>query len=201
MTIEEGYRERYKAGDTPWDVGRPDFNLIEVVTNKPIPSCKVLDIGCGTGDNSIWLAQNRFEVTGVDTSATALEKAKEKASKANVACGFIFVDFLKSKIEGAPFGFVFDRGCFHSFSSKNDRRRFAQNVAIHLEEAGLWLTIVGNADGYRKGPGPPQRTARDIVLAVEPYFEVLSLTSSHFESNHPNPPRAWRCLMQKRRVT
>ncbi len=201
MTIEERYIERYKAGDTPWDVGQPDFNLIEVVTKQPIPSCKVLDIGCGTGDNSIWLAQNRFQVIGVDTSATALEKAREKASKAKAACDFILVDFLKNKIEGAPFGFVFDRGCFHSFDSENDRRTFAQNVAIHLEEAGLWLTIVGNADEHRKGPGPPQRTAGDIVLAVEPYFEVLSLTSTHFESNRPNPPRAWRCLMQKRRVT
>jgi hypothetical protein len=113
----------------------------------------------------------------------------------------MLVDFLKNKIEDAPFGFVFDRGCFHSFSSEIDRRRFAQNAATHLEEAGLWLTIVGNADEHRQGPGPPQRTAGDIVLAVEPYFMVLSLTSSHFGSNRPNPPRAWRCLMQKRHVT
>ncbi len=200
MTIEERYRERYKSGDTPWDIGQPDFNLIEVVTQKPIPVCKALDIGCGTGDNSIWLARNRFRVTGTDTSDIALEKAKEKASKAGVECHFMLVDFLKNKIEGAPFGFVFDRGCFHSFASENDRRRFAQNVAVHLEEAGLWLTIVGNADEKRQGPVPPQRTAGDIILAVEPYFEILSLTSSHFGSNRPNPPRAWRCLAQKRRI-
>ena len=201
MTVEEHYRQRYKSGDTPWDVGRPDFNLIEVVTNKPIQICKVLEIGCGTGDNSIWLAQNRFQVIGTDTSGIAIEKAKEKASRANVECEFMVVDFLKNKIEGAPFGFVFDRGCFHSFSSENDRTRFAENVATHLEEAGLWLTIVGNADEDRQGPGPPQRTAGDIVLAVEPCFEILSLQSTHFGSNRPNPPRAWRCLMQKRHVT
>jgi len=129
-----------------------------------------------------------------------LEKAKEKASKAKVECDFMRVDFLKDKIQGAPFGFVFDRGCFHSFSSEADRRRFAENVSVHLEEAGLWLTIVGNADEHRQGPGPPQRTARDIVLAVEPYFEILSLRSSRFGSNRPHPPRAWRCLMQKRHV-
>ena len=200
MTAEERYRERYKSGHTPWDIGQPDFNLIEVVTQKPILSCNVLDIGCGTGDNSIWLAQNRFQVVGTDTSDIALEKAKEKAFKANVECRFILADFLKNKIEGGPFGFVFDRGCFHSFSSENDRRRFARNVATHLKEAGLWLTIVGNADEHRKGPGPPQLTAGDIVLAVEPYFKILSLTSSHFGSNHPNPPRAWRCLMEKRQA-
>ena len=201
MTIEKRYRKRYKSGSTPWDAGQPDFNLIEIVTKNPIPSCKVLDVGCGTGDNSIWLAQNRFQVIGTDISGVAIEKAKEKASKANVKCDFILVEFLKNKIEGAPFGFVFDRGCFHSFSSEDDRRRFAQNAATHLEEAGLWLTIAGNADEDRQGPGPPQRTAGDIVLAVEPYFEILSLQSTQFGSNRPNPPRAWRCLMQKRHVT
>jgi len=201
MTVEERYRERYKSGQTPWDLGQPDFNLIEVVTQKPISSCKVLDIGCGTGDNSIWLAQNHFQVIGTDTSDIALEKAKEKALISKVECDFKLVDFLKDNIEGAPFRFVFDRGCFHSFSAEDDRRRFAENVAVHLEEAGLWLTIVGNADDHRQGPGPPRRTASDIVLAVEAYFEILSLQSSHFGSNRQNPPRAWRALMQKRPVT
>jgi methyl halide transferase len=200
MTIEDRFRERYKSGDTPWDVGKPDFNLIEVVTRKPILSCKALDIGCGTGDNSIWLAQNGFEVTGTDTSDIALAKAKEKASNADAECVFILADFLNDKIEGAPFGFAFDRGCFHSFGPEDDRKRFAQNVAAHLGETGLWLTLVGNADEDRKGPGPPQRSAGDIVSAVEPYFEVLSLVSTHFGSNRPNPPRAWKCLMQKRRI-
>jgi SAM-dependent methyltransferase len=140
-------------------------------------------------------------MTGTDTSDIALERAREKASKANVKCDFVLADFLKSKIEGAPFRFAFDRGCFHAFSSENDRRMFAQNVAAHLEEAGLWLTLVGNADENRHGPGPPQRTAADIVLAVEPYFEILLLMSSHFGSNRPNAPRAWRCLMEKRQAT
>ena len=36
MTVEDRYPERYKSGDTPWDVGQPDFNLIEVVTKKPV---------------------------------------------------------------------------------------------------------------------------------------------------------------------
>jgi SAM-dependent methyltransferase len=201
MTVEEQYIQRYKSGDIPWDVGRPDFNLIEVVTKRPVLSCRALDIGCGTADNSIWLAQNQFQVTGTDTSEIALKKAKEKASKAGVECRFILVDFLKSKIEAAPFGFVFDRGCFHSFDSEDDRKIFARNVAEHLQQAGLWLLLVGSADELRHGPGPPQRTAADIILAAEPYFEILSLTSAHFESNRPTPPRAFRCLMHKRNLT
>ena len=198
MMIEERYKKRYKAGDTPWDIGKPDFNLIQTVTTMAIKSCKALDIGCGTGDNSIWLSQKSFDVIGIDTSEIAIQMAIEKAPIADVKCTFIVTDFLTNKIDGAPFGFAFDRGCFHSLNSDEERKSFAENVAAHLEKDGLWLSIVGNADEQRDGPGPPQRTARDIVNSVEPYFEILSLVSSHFGSNRPNPPRAWVCLMRKR---
>ena len=57
MTIEKRYKKRYETGDTPWDIGKPDFNLIQTVTTMAIKPCKALDIGCGTGDNSIWLSQ------------------------------------------------------------------------------------------------------------------------------------------------
>ena len=198
MSVKNRFKERYKTGNIPWDIGKPDFNLIETVTQKPIKSCKALDIGCGTGDNSVWLAQKHFQVTGTDVSGIAIEQAKEKAKKANVNCTFFVVDFFRSPIEGAPFGFVFDRGCFHTFGSGKERKKFAKNVAANLRKSSLWLSLIGNADERREGPGPPQRTAIDIVAAVEPYFEILSLTSSHFGSNHPNPPRCWVCLMQKR---
>ncbi len=199
MTVEKRYRKRYEHRDTPWDIGKPDFNLIQTVSTTPIGPCKALDIGCGTGDNSLWLAQQRFHVVGIDTSEIAIEKAREKALRANVKCTFTVIDILRSHAEGAPFGFAFDRGCFHSLDSENERKRFAENVNDHLEKDGLWLSLLGNADEQRRLPGPPQRTARDIVNAVEPYFEILSLVSSYFGSNHPNPPRAWACLMRKRR--
>lgn len=200
MAVEDRFRESYESGDTPWDVGRPDFNLIEVVTQRPVDACKVLEVGCGTGDNAIWLARNRFKVVGVDASEIAIDKAMAKADDANVNCDFFHADFLRSEIQGAPFGFIFDRGCFHSFDSGDDRKRFAQKAAELLEEEGLWLTIVGNADEHRERHGPPQRSAGDIVSAVESFFEILILQSSRFESNRPDPSRAWRCLMQKRRI-
>jgi cyclopropane fatty-acyl-phospholipid synthase-like methyltransferase len=121
---ENRFKERYKAGDTPWDIGKPDSNLIHTVTTTPIKPCKALEIGCGTGDNAIWLAQQNFDVLGIDTSEIAIEKAKEKASKANVKCAFRVRDVLASHVEGAPFRFAFDRGCFHTFGSGEERRSF-----------------------------------------------------------------------------
>ncbi|MCL6635460.1 MAG: methyltransferase domain-containing protein [Peptococcaceae bacterium] len=198
MSVEKHYKKRYETGDTPWDIGKADFNLVQTVTAMAINPCKALDIGCGSGDNSIWLSQQNFGVTGIDTSEIAIQKALEKAAKAGVKCTFLVTDFLKNEIEGAPFGFAFDRGCFHSLNSDEGRKAFAEKVAAHLEKEGLWLTIAGNADEQRDGPGPPQLTARDIVNSVEPCFEILSLVSSHFGSNRSNPPRAWVCLMRKR---
>jgi SAM-dependent methyltransferase len=200
MTAKNRFQERYESGDTPWDIGKPDCNLIQAVTATPIQPCKALDIGCGTGDNGIWLARQNFQVIGIDASETAIAKARAKALQADVACTFMVMDFLTSHIAEAPFGFAFDRGCFHAVKSDKERRSFAENVHAHLEKAGLWLTLVGNADEERHAPGPPQRTAGDIVIAVEPFFEILSLVSTSFGSIRPNPPRAWACLMRKRRL-
>ena len=198
MTTEERFQKRYESGDTPWDIGKPDFNLIQTVTTMAIRPCKALDIGCGTGDNSIWLAQKGFQVVGVDISETAVQKARDKALATQVACTFLVLDFLTHNIDGGPFGFVFDRGCFHTLNSDEERGSFAEKVAAHLEKDGLWLSLVGSADEQRQLPGPPRRTARDIVDNVEPYFEILSLVSSHFGSNRPDPPKNWACLMRKR---
>jgi SAM-dependent methyltransferase len=198
MGVERRFEQRYRAGNTPWDIGRPDPNLMRTVTTVPIEPCKALDIGCGTGDNSIWLSQQGFQVIGIDSSELAVGEAREKASKASAACTFSIIDILKSPVEGAPFGFIFDRGFFHILGSDKERKAFAETVSSLLEEKGMWLSILGNADERRNGPGPPQRTARDIVNAVEPDFEILSLVSGAFGSNHPNPPRAWVCLMRKR---
>lgn len=198
MSVQNRFKERYRTGDTPWDLGRADFNLIDMVTKRPISKCKALDIGCGTGDNAVWLAQQNFIVTGTDSSEIAIEKAMEKVSKAKVKCTFYVIDFLKHEIPDTSFGFVFDRGCFHSFDSDEERKMYAKNVASHLEKGGLWLSLIGSADDPPRDTGPPRRTAKEIVGAVERYFEILSLTSGHFGSKRPDPPRAWVCLMKKR---
>jgi SAM-dependent methyltransferase len=209
MSEELRFKQRYQStewlrrhppgGDTPWDIGKPDFNLIQTVAATPIKPCKALEIGCGTGDNAIWLAQQNFQVVGIDASEVAIEKAKSKAGESNVKCDFIVSDIMTSRIEGAPFGFAFDRGCFHTLDSDQERRRFAEIVHGYLGADSLWLSLIGNADEQREEPGPPQLTASDIVNATEPCFEILSLVSGSFGANRPQPPRAWVCLMRRRR--
>ncbi len=192
------FTQAYKEGTAPWDIAKPDAHLIQTVTTLPIAPCKTLEVGCGTGDNAIWLAQQGFQVVGIDAAELAIIEAKARAARANARPAFVVLDFLTAQVDEAPFAFAFDRGCFHTVGSDEERATFAKQVHRHLADGGLWLSLIGNADDQGAGGGPPRRTAREIVDAIEPYFEILSLVSSHFETRLEVPPRAWICLMRKR---
>lgn len=198
MAKNEHFEERYAKGQIPWDIGRADRNLVELVEKRPVVACRALDIGCGTGDSALWLASKNFQVTGVDLSGLAIEKAREKARKGTIDCAFIEADFLVTWIDNRPFGFIFDRGCFHSLNSGEEHRAFAENVAFHLEKGGLWFSLIASADAPQRDPGPPRLSVCQIATAVEPFFEILSLASGHLDSNRPDPVRCWGCLMMKR---
>ncbi len=200
MTIQEKSRLRYESGDTPWDTGRPDKNLVQVVSKWPIDPCGALEIGCGYGHNAIWLAEQGFAVTALDVSDVAIEKAKENASRSGGECNFRAADFLQETAPGTSFGLVFDRGCFHLHDTSRLRRSFARTVAEQLAQGGLWLSLVASADDPPRETGPPRRTAAEIVDAAEPYFEILSLTSGFFDSNRSRAPRIWVCLMRLRDI-
>lgn len=196
--IKRRFEQRYQSGNTPWDTGRPDFNLRDILETYEIPGRRALEIGCGTGDNALFLASRGFEVTATEIVETAMEAARSKACESGARCCFVLENILEKNIEGAPFDFVFDRGCFHTFDTARDRTKFAQSVCRHLVPDGYWLSLIGNADEKREGPGPPRRTALEIVEAVEPLFEIILLKSGHFDSDMNPPPKNWILLCRRR---
>ncbi len=125
------FQERYKSGNTPWEIHRADCNLINIVQNTPIAPCNVLDIGCGTGSNTIWLQQHGFNAIGVDSSEVAIDRARDKAHEVNVQCDFYVLDFLRNNIPDAPFNFAFDRGCFHHFLEYDKLSQFAEKTSLN----------------------------------------------------------------------
>jgi 2-polyprenyl-3-methyl-5-hydroxy-6-metoxy-1,4-benzoquinol methylase len=198
MPLEKSWQERYETGETPWDNNEPDYNLTKIVVSGEVRAGSVLEIGCGTGTNSVWLSMNGFSVTGIDLSKRAIEIARERGSKKGADCNFLAVDFMEDQVEGGPFEFVYDRGCFHCMDSKSARKEFARRVAGYLKPGGHWLSIIGNADGPPADVGPPLLSAKEIVTVVEPLFEIISLRTSCIEVVDIETPRAWRCLLRKR---
>lgn len=68
----------------------------------------------------------------------------------------------------------------------------------HLIPGEYWFSLIGSTDGPDIIHGPPRRSALEIVSAVKGWFEILLLKATHFDSRHPEPPRAWACLMRRR---
>jgi SAM-dependent methyltransferase len=198
MNMKNRFDERYKSGDLPWDIKRPDANLINTLNEFNIQTGHALDIGCGTGDNVFWLTENGFNATGIDISPNAIQLAQKKAESRLAKPAFYVADILNDTIPEAPYDFIFDRGCFHTFGSQEERSRFAGNVFKTLKNKGMWLSLVGNVDDGRLELGPPKRTALEVVMAVESYFEILSLRQGWFDSNDKAPSKIWICVMQKR---
>src|SRR5437899_9908166 len=67
-SILSDWNQIYRASNgPPWDIGRPQPAFISLVKNhEMVPPGTVLDVGCGTGENAIFYAQNRFTVSGLD---------------------------------------------------------------------------------------------------------------------------------------
>lgn len=182
----------------PWVHSKPDFNLVEMVESWPIKPCKTLEIGCGTGTDAIWLAKQGFTVTAVDAIELPIKLAKEKAKDEKVMCKFIVRDFLNDDIDDSPFDFIFDRGYFHSYKTNKSRKKLAKNVSRNLAKNGFWLSLLGSCDSPPRETGPPMQSAKNIVDAVEEFFEIKLLKCSVFGSESKVPATIWVGLFQKR---
>jgi SAM-dependent methyltransferase len=191
------WNDSYASGVLPWDTGEPEPLLVEFVTSGGITSGRTLEVGSGTGTNSIWLAERDFDVLGVDVSPLAVEKARARIEGSDLRCSFATLDFLATSPPGGRFHFVFDRGCFHVFDESEERSRFAQCVASALEPGGLWLSLIGSTEGPPREVGPPRRSAQEVALAIEPVLEIVELRSAEFRAHDV---KAWFCLSRQRTI-
>ncbi|GAB2867583.1 class I SAM-dependent methyltransferase [Nocardioides pacificus] len=82
MFEPEGWEERYSGEEKVWS-GDPNPQLVTEASR--LTPGTALDVGCGEGGDVIWLAQQGWQVTGADFSATGLERAKRHAEEAGVA--------------------------------------------------------------------------------------------------------------------
>jgi 2-polyprenyl-3-methyl-5-hydroxy-6-metoxy-1,4-benzoquinol methylase len=192
------WEERYEKKNTPWDTGRPDIHLMNLFAGWPKCGGKVLEVGCGTGTNAMWMAEQGLQVTGMDISSAAIEQAKQRAADKGLTCRFFAEDFLACQIEGRQFSLLVDRACFHVMGNDERRRLFVSQAAACLEPGGLWFCMAGNSDQLADGEGPPRLSATQICAAAEPAFEILRLETCQFDSKLPQAMRFWLCLMRVR---
>lgn len=156
----------YADGDhlDHWEPPRVPAELAGLVAAGAIPTDRpVLDLGCGSGREAVFLAAHGAPVIGVDSSREAVELARRRAGDAGVAVDFRCASVFELPLADGAVGFAVDRGCFHALDPE-DRPLYAAEVARVLAP-GAGLLLRGAAD-----------TAEDEGLwavdadAVERYF-------------------------------
>jgi SAM-dependent methyltransferase len=164
---------QYRFSKPPWDSGITPPEVVAFVANNPTRG-RALDLGCGTGTNTIFLAQRGFTVIGVDFSAKAIAIARAKARRANLAIDFHVADVSRLDSLSDPFDFVLDIGCLHGV----DLARRAQAIA-HIAR----LTRPGGAFMlYAFSPRSAHESAhllqiRNVGIAPD---DVIAMCASHF---------------------
>ncbi len=125
----------------PWEIEGPPAELLWAIKTGGLKPCKALDVACGTGNYSIFLAKNNFDVTAVDISENALEIARRKAAAQGVVIKFFQADATKlgSNLDG-NFDFVLDYSLLHHIAKK-DFKKYASQFARLLKPGGKLLLV------------------------------------------------------------
>jgi SAM-dependent methyltransferase len=158
------FKTFYRLGFVPWD-GHPLPNSLRdlIEGQNALPAGTALDIGCGTGDNSIYLANHGWQVTGVDFVAAALDKARAKATAKNAAVDFACADVTRLSSEGVgkDFDLIVDNGCLHGLSSE-DRDAYVREVTSVAAPSARLLLVEFLPGGSFGVPGidPAEVTRR-----------------------------------------
>ena len=121
------YRLLYALRLTPWDRDGPVPELVDAV-DRLAPG-RALDLGCGTGAQSVFLAQRGWDVTAVDVVPRALAAARKRAQAAGVRIDVRHGDVARLQDLGcSDVALAFDRGCFHGLPD-DARDGYARGVA------------------------------------------------------------------------
>lgn len=169
------FRIFYTIGFTPWDGHPLATSLRELVEGADaLRPGSALDVGCGTGDSSIYLAQHGWQVTGVDFTPKALDKARAKARAAGATVNFVHGDVTHLSQAGIGPGFqvIVDNGCFHGMSD-GDRDRYAQEISA-AAAPGARLLMIAFKPGSPIGPGGADQP--EIERRFAPTWALLSAT-------------------------
>jgi SAM-dependent methyltransferase len=171
-----------------WDTGISPPELLDFIANHN-PG-RALDLGCGTGTNSITLAKHGWEVTGVDFVKRAINLARQNAQQYAVIVDFQVDDVTRLDAVSGRFDLILDLGCFHSLPPST-RQAYILKIDHLLTDSGtflLYFFMKSNPD--EAGPGA---TDADIRFITQNLHLVLRIDSTE-RGEHPS---AWLTLQKK----
>jgi len=182
----------YAEGIPPWQIDRPQPEVIRLIEQGKFES-PVLDLGCGTGDNTIELARHGLVVKGLDAVPEALERARKKTEQAGLKQSpkFVLGDALRLAESGLKARTVLDCALFHTFSDE-ERREYIRGLEAVLSPGGR-LHILSFSELETRQPGPRRLSLSEITGSFGKGWRVEdSVRCRYWDRVRPDGAHAWR---------
>lgn len=156
------FNDMYR-GRPPWDIGRAQPAFVELA-NQGLITGAVLDVGCGTGDVVLEMAERGNDAWGIDLASRAIDQAKAKARLRGLKACFLVGDALELEHLNRTFDTVLDCGLFHSLSDA-ERELYERQLASVVRVGGVFHLMV-MSDWEDGGWGGPRRISQAEILDV-----------------------------------
>jgi 2-polyprenyl-3-methyl-5-hydroxy-6-metoxy-1,4-benzoquinol methylase len=173
-----------------WQKVQDDF-LTEIINSGKVDTGSALDLGCGTGMKSIFLAKTGFDVTGVDISETAIKYANENSKKEAIKINFIASDATDLSFLGdEKFDLILDWANLHGILVQK-REQYIAEIASHAKPgSNLILRCFGRKDDEEQFVDNPAGiiallTKQEIDHLYGKYYEILEQNISQAPDNAP----------------
>jgi SAM-dependent methyltransferase len=168
--VTRAWETAYADGGVPtWEIGRPQpavVRLLEAGAFGP-PESKILDAGCGTGENALLLASRGHAVVGIDIASEAIARARARATEfaPRRVPTLLVGDALDAPTVAAlgPFDAALDVGLFHALAEEQ-LPRYAASLASAVRPGGRAFVLCWS-DRNPFGLGPRRVTRREIRKA------------------------------------
>jgi ubiquinone/menaquinone biosynthesis C-methylase UbiE len=170
------FENLYASQAPPWDIGRVQPNFAAVADRV---EGKVLDAGCGTGENALHFAKLGRDVVGIDFLDGPIRQAKQKAKERGLSVDFRVADALKLTESTERFDSVLDSGLFHVFSD-DDRKQYVAGLA-HVVNPGGRVFLLCFSDAEPGTIGPRRVTSDELSAAFNDNWTMVSIGPTHFD--------------------
>jgi SAM-dependent methyltransferase len=188
--------DRVYLGSPPWEIGRPQPEFVRLQSEGEIVD-RVLDVGCGTGENALHFAATGHPTWGVDFAPNAVRRAQAKAQERNLPVEFRVASALELEKLGETFDTVTDCGLFHTLLDPH-RRVYSESVRASLKPGGRFFVLCFSDDEPTDWGGPRRISQEELHITFAGGWDLRYLRRARFETTFRGVEgKAWLAAFQR----